>query len=856
MKKSVLHFLSTIKLSTCVFSLPYFLYLTFRAICLKTLRVARGGCSSPFVFYLCGYWLRYVVGCACAVPICVDIRFAHCRRQAAPVLWLLFICGCFPSVSYASSPPNNDVHICAVLDYEQYRSDHPPPATKRLTALNVGEPRTVRIIHFLPKDRPFRAEVIPVIKDEVSKAQTFLNEQMQMHGYNDRTFRIETDALGELLIHRVDGQHPASYYIDEKSGRQNWKYMDEIEQMFDLNVNIYVIYRDIFENDSVGFGGRRGKVGGFVSVATGFVNEWDWVYMAHELGHAFGLQHDFTNDAYVMSYGPAKGWKSLSACHAALLSVHPYFNPAIPTEGGAPPIINLTSETEYPASSESVPIRVEVSDPDGLHHVVLHAAALSGLATTVINGRSVKGCHRLNGEKDAVVEFDYDGAFWKLGDRHREGPLSSLSDSPEHAIVIQAVDTYGNSRYTRQIKLMGIGSYEIDKPFEVTKGVQPHHIFTIKGYTDEVNQVVFSPDGTLLISGGRGLIEGGSVRLWNAETGQNLATLNTGTLADRPGVNRVAISPDGTLLASGQASGVGGGAIRLWDVETGEIITTLLGHILGVTGLAFSPDGTLLASAAPGAAVKQEDDTIRLWDIATKQTIATLTTPEVTITFPSSPKVTGLAFSPDGALLASGGRGNDGTIRLWDVATRQAIATLEGHQLQVFSLAFSPDGTLLASASRDGTMLLWDIATRQPTTLPKAYTDWIFSVAFSPDGTLLASGGRDTMVRLWNVTTRQNIATFAGHTDWVHSVAFSPDGTLLVSGGNDGTIRLWDPMLLPTPDFNGDGTIDLADFLQFVAHFGSSKGDEVYEARYDLDGDGTIGIDDFLIFVNAFGKSD
>ena len=68
---------------------------------------------------------------------------------------------------------------------------------------------------------------------------------------------------------------------------------------------------------------------------------------------------------------------------------------------------------------------------------------------------------------------------------------------------------------------------------------------------------------------------------------KNLATLNTGTLADRPGVNRVAISPDGTLLASGQASGVGGGAIRLWDVETGEIITTLLGHTLTITGLVF-----------------------------------------------------------------------------------------------------------------------------------------------------------------------------------------------------------------------------------------------------------------------------
>ena len=716
------------------------------------------------------YSLRYVVGCACAVSIGMDIRSAHYKRLVPPVRWLLVICVCFPSILYASSPPANDVHFCQILDYEDMRaSDSLYAATKQALDLDVGEPRTVRIIHFLPNDRLFRAEVIPVIKDEVRKAQTFLNEQMQMHGYDDRTFRIETDAEGEPLVHRVNGQHPASYYIDEKTGRKNWKYRDEIEQMFDLNANIYVIYRDIFENDSVGYGLQRDKDGGYVSVVAGSSNEWDWVYVAHELGHAFGLKHDFTNDAYVMSYGPAKGRKSLSTCHAALLSVHPYFNPAIPTEGGAPPVINLTSATEYPASSESVPIRVEVSDPDGLHHVVLHAAALSGLATTVINGRSVKGCHSLNGEKDAVVEFDYDGAFWKLGDRHREGPQSSLSDSPEHAIVIQAVDTYGNFRYTRQIKLMGMGSYEIDKPFEVTKGVQPHHIFTIKGYTDEVNQVVFSPNSTLLISGGRGLIEGGSVRLWNAETGQNLATLNTGTLADRPGVNRVAISPDGTLLASGQASGVGGGAIRLWDVETGKIITTLLGHRLTITGLTFSPDGALLASAAPVAAVKPEDDTIRLWDIATKQTIATLTTPAVTVTFPSSPRVTGLAFSPDGTLLASGGR--DAMVRLWNVTTKENIATFAGH------------------------------------------TDWVHSVAFSPDGTLLVSGGNDGMILLWNMSLYiSSISDFDGD----GTVGF-PDFLLFVE--QFGFSRE-DEAYQARFDLDGDGMIGFSDFLIFVNSFG------------------------------------
>ena len=58
----------------------------------------------------------------------------------------------------------------------------------------------------------------------------------------------------------------------------------------------------------------------------------------------------------------------------------------------------------------------------------------------------------------------------------------------------------------------------------------------------------------------------------------------------------------------------------------------------------------------------------------------------------------------------------------------------------------------------------------------------------------------------------------------------------------------------PSPDFDGDGTVGISDFLLFVDVFGSRQGDEGYEARFDLDGDGIIGIGDFLIFTNTFGK--
>ncbi len=59
----------------------------------------------------------------------------------------------------------------------------------------------------------------------------------------------------------------------------------------------------------------------------------------------------------------------------------------------------------------------------------------------------------------------------------------------------------------------------------------------------------------------------------------------------------------------------------------------------------------------------------------------------------------------------------------------------------------------------------------------------------------------------------------------------------------------------PTSDFDGNSTIDFADFLLFIEQFGLNQGDEGYEAKYDLNGDGAIGFGDFLIFASDFGKA-
>jgi WD40 repeat protein/transcriptional regulator with XRE-family HTH domain len=328
-----------------------------------------------------------------------------------------------------------------------------------------------------------------------------------------------------------------------------------------------------------------------------------------------------------------------------------------------------------------------------------------------------------------------------------------------------------------------------------------------QAHTGMVWSLAFDPVGRSLATGSHD----GNIKLWDLERG---ALLWTGWHSNN--INRVAFAPDGGLLASSGtdaavrlwdpkqgtliqtlphpdpvcaiawnmdgrlfATGDIEGCIRVWEIQknqTATCISAIAGHTDWIIGLAFAPDGGILASAS-------WDLTIKLWEVAGGHLRQTLTG--------HTDRIQSLVWGSDSRMLASSSR--DTTIWLWDAEQGSARAVLQGHSAEVYSLAFTPDSDRLLSGSEDGSLRLWDIVSGQCVRVMQGYTASLFDIDWSPDGTQLASGGTDTLVIIWDVTGRTQPRALRGHNGVVTGVGWSPDGRWLASSAWDDVISLWNP---------------------------------------------------------------
>jgi eukaryotic-like serine/threonine-protein kinase len=372
--------------------------------------------------------------------------------------------------------------------------------------------------------------------------------------------------------------------------------------------------------------------------------------------------------------------------------------------------------------------------------------------------------------------------------------------------------------------------------------------FTFRKHDDGVFGLAIHPDGKRVASAG-----GDGIKLWEIATGKE-----SGTIRKRGAANffHVAFSPDGKELAS---TSIMENEVRLWNATTGREIATLHGHSFRCANVAYRPDGQSLASASL-------DGTVRVWDVRSitlasalsgysEQVVfvafhpagrllaagcadkgvhlVDLTTNQVLHTFEEPQGVHQIAFSPDGRLLASTARKSP-ILRIWSLAERKEFRriTLPGgargvvfspdgkrvvatsgiwekggklrhetnswdvqtgaelFRLESQAVAFSPDGRRLATAEGQ-TVKVLDPETRQELRSLGGHTANVSSLAFSHDSLLLASGNEDGMVRIQDVATGRVVSTFGGHTGSVVRISFHRDGKRVATcGGN--SVKVWD----------------------------------------------------------------
>jgi WD40 repeat protein len=362
-------------------------------------------------------------------------------------------------------------------------------------------------------------------------------------------------------------------------------------------------------------------------------------------------------------------------------------------------------------------------------------------------------------------------------------PIAALAPAPEEVAIpadAHRLDDILQSGHSSSISALAfsrdgkwLASSGLDGSiilWNASTGEQTRRWTTRNSY---VTQLVFSPDSKRLVSAD----DHGNVRGWKFEAAEPEYTLNFHKF-----IRVLAYSGDGQswAVAVEPKDEAANTQIELHDANSGNLMRTLKTEWQGVTAMTFTPQGTLIAS---GGALRSDDApdlSTATWNLKTQGIEKRISGG-------------GVAFSPDGSLVADFAELNPAKILIKNALTGETKLAIPAHNAGL--MTFSPDGRKVIFSDAGNTELrIWSIeAGKEIVALPGETaigSGGVQAVAFSADGNTLAAGPYEgDVIKTWDSGSGRELHTFPGQLA-VQGIAVSPDGRWLVAGSQHGT-NIW-----------------------------------------------------------------
>jgi WD40 repeat protein len=316
------------------------------------------------------------------------------------------------------------------------------------------------------------------------------------------------------------------------------------------------------------------------------------------------------------------------------------------------------------------------------------------------------------------------------------------------------------------------------------------HTNNTKDYAEEdrVSDVAFSPDGSRVVTASWDT----TARIWNATTGREIDRIDVDHTPSSsywfpdPRIDSLSFSPDGMLLVIGYK-----GTIRIMDGNTTEILK--IKDVGDITNIAFGSDRSKMATVSWG-------NKAELWNTSTGEMLIRVPLqelPEDKCYFECY-DCYDIALSPDDKLIAIGTKEpspyviSKGIAMILDANTGKILDNITVAEERVSKVAFSPDGARLATGSWDGTVKIWDLSTKREISR-MVHGGSIFDLEFGINGTVLATSSGDCTARVWDADTGRELSCVLLE-DPVYGISFSPDGSrLATASGSIAKIWQWRP---------------------------------------------------------------